>query len=131
MRASTNTSPIVVAICLALSVSGLLVTASMANIMRWPPSRTGIGSKLSSPRLTLMRFIIMMYGLMPSDAASPATLNIEIGPPICDAGTCPVTSSAKLFTIVLAKTHVPSKALPAAAEMPTHRSFVGPILKEP
>ena len=79
-------SPILWAIIITFSLRGFRLTASMPRNSICPPSRIGIGKRLSTPRFMLITAMNRKKFMTPSDACCPAIWNIIIGPPNVSAG---------------------------------------------
>ena len=65
----------------------------------WPPSRTGIGIRFSSPRLRLIDAIRPSSAIQPACADSPDSCAMPTGPINCFGDASPVTRSFSVLRI--------------------------------
>ena len=67
----------------------------------WPPSRTGIGIRLSSPRFRLIIAIRLKSGIQPACAAVPDRSAIATGPISCFTDVSCVNSPPSVWKIIV------------------------------
>ena len=82
-----------------LSGKGLLINISINTKTIRPPSRTGIGSKFSIPKLILINAMNDKVAIKPHLATVPASLAIPTGPLKFLPEICPVTIFPNIFSV--------------------------------